>query len=247
MSKPTLVIIEDEPELLEILHYNLSREGFEVLTASDGHDGLQQVQACLPDLVILDLMLPVLDGLEVCKRLRGDSATEQIPVLMLTAKGQELDEVTGFQMGADDYVTKPFKMQVLIQRIKALLRRAAADQPETVTIFGLEIHRFQHRVRLQGKPLQLTPTEFRLLWTMACQPGRAFHRQELMDASMGQESSSMERTIDVHVKALRQKLGSQGDLIETVRGVGYRFRDRPLELVGSGDTRQTPQKLQEEQ
>lgn len=228
MTKPTVLIIEDEKTLVEILSYNLDKEGFEVLTATDGQQGLQRAQACLPDLILLDLMLPVIEGLEVCRRLRADATTRQIPVLMLTARGQEIDEIVGFQMGADDYVAKPFKIKPLVQRIKALLRRSQTPDigQDVVAVHGLEIDRWRHRATMGGRELQLTRTEFRLLWSLARQPGRAFSRHELMDASMGADVASLERTIDVHVKSLRQKLDERSDLIETVRGVGYRFREK---------------------
>lgn len=228
MTKTSILIIEDEKSLVEILKYNLEREGFEVFTADDGRQGLQRAQASLPDLIVLDLMLPVIEGLEVCRRLRSDARTRKLPILMLTARGEEVDEVVGFQMGADDYVTKPFKVKPLVQRIKALLRRLQQSEAEqdNVLVHGLEIDRWRHRAVIDGRELQLTPTEFRLLWSLARQPGRAFSRNELMDAGIGADAASLERTIDVHVKSLRQKLAERSELIETVRGVGYRFRDR---------------------
>lgn len=228
MAKPRILVIEDERALREVLEYNLTKEGYEVLTASDGQDGLRRAQAQLPDLVVLDLMLPVIEGLEVCRQLRGNSRTKDVPVLMLTARSEEVDEVVGFQMGADDYVTKPFKVKPLMQRIKALLRRhrdVEAGATDVVTSHGIEIDRLQHRVVIDGSEVKLTPTEFRLLWALLRQPGRAFNRQELMDAGMGDDALVLERTVDVHIKSLRQKLGQRGDLIETVRGVGYRLRE----------------------
>lgn len=235
MPNPKILIIEDEKSLLDVLRYNFEREGFEVLTADDGQQGLQKANSVLPDLILLDLMLPVIEGLEVCRRLRADSRTKQIPILMLTARGQEIDEIVGFQMGADDYVTKPYKIKPLVQRVKALLRRTQqsdADQ-DVVVLHGLEIDRWRHRATVDGRELILTPTEFRLLWSLARQPGRAFSRHELMDASMGADVASLERTIDVHVKSLRAKLGDKHHLIETVRGIGYRMREKS---AGSGET-----------
>jgi len=227
MSQQTILIIEDERALIEVLTYNLRKEGFEVLTASDGQDGLRRAQTALPDLVVLDLMLPVIEGLEVCRQLRNGARTKEIPILMLTARSEEVDEIVGFQMGADDYVTKPFKMKPLIQRIKALLRRK--DKPEatgdTLNLQGIEIDRTQHRVAVDGVEVKLTPTEFRLLWSLMRQPGRAFSRHELMESCRGEDALVLERTIDVHVKSLRQKLGNKAALVETVRGVGYRFRE----------------------
>jgi two-component system phosphate regulon response regulator PhoB len=227
MSKPSILIIEDERALVEVLTYNLRKEGFEVHSATDGQDGLRRAQTTLPDLIILDLMLPVIEGLEVCRVLKSGARTKDIPLLMLTARSEEVDEIVGFQMGADDYVTKPFKIKPLIQRIKALLRRkkTVAAEGEVVSAGGIDIDRAQHRAAAGGQELTLTPTEFRLLWALVRQPGRAFSRQELMEAAMGDDALVLERTIDVHVKSLRQKLGPRAEQIETVRGVGYRFRE----------------------
>jgi two-component system phosphate regulon response regulator PhoB len=227
MSKPTILIIEDERALVEVLTYNLRKEGFDVNSATDGQDGLRRAQTTLPDLIVLDLMLPVIEGLEVCRVLKSGARTRDIPLLMLTARSEEVDEIVGFQMGADDYVTKPFKIKPLIQRVKALLRRkkVPAVEGEVVAAGGVEIDRAQHRATCHGEELNLTPTEFRLLWALVRQPGRAFSRHELMEAAMGDDALVLERTIDVHVKSLRQKLGSHAEQIETVRGVGYRFRE----------------------
>jgi two-component system phosphate regulon response regulator PhoB len=227
MSKQTILIIEDERALVEVLTYNLRKEGFEVQSATDGQDGLRRAQTTLPDLIVLDLMLPVIEGLEVCRVLKSGARTRDIPLLMLTARSEEVDEIVGFQMGADDYVTKPFKIKPLIQRIKALLRRkkTPATEGDVVAAGGIEIDRAQHRATMAGEELSLTPTEFRLLWALVRQPGRAFSRHELMEAAMGDDALVLERTIDVHVKSLRQKLGPRAEQIETVRGVGYRFRE----------------------
>src|SRR5262245_57134793 len=230
MAKQTVLIIEDERALVEVLTYNLRKEGFEVQSALDGQDGLRRAQTTLPDLIVLDLMLPVIEGLEVCRQLRSGARTRQIPILMLTARSEEVDEVVGFQMGADDYVAKPFKIKALIQRIKALLRRRqAGDVPgDVISSQGIEIDRTQHKATVDQKELRLTPTEFRLLWSRLRQPGRAFSRQELMETAMGDDALVLERTIDVHIKSLRQKLGEHAERIETVRGVGYRFREESL-------------------
>jgi two-component system phosphate regulon response regulator PhoB len=226
MSKQTILIIEDERALVEVLTYNLRKEGFDVHSATDGQDGLRRAQTTLPDLIVLDLMLPVIEGLEVCRVLKSGVRTRDIPLLMLTARSEEVDEIVGFQMGADDYVTKPFKIKPLIQRIKALLRRkkTATIEGDVVAAGGIEIDRAQHRATVDGGELNLTPTEFRLLWALVRQPGRAFSRHELMEAAMGDDALVLERTIDVHVKSLRQKLADRAEQIETVRGVGYRFR-----------------------
>lgn len=225
MTKPKLLIIEDERSLQEVLTYNLEKEGFEVVVAADGHDGLRRVQTFQPDLVILDLMLPVIDGLEVCRQIRSDPRTQATRILMLTARSEEVDEIVGFNMGADDYVTKPFKIKPLIHRIKALLRRTPASEQarDLVVAGGIEIDRVHHTAKAGGLDLDLTPTEFRLLWTLVRAPGRPFSRNELMDRCRGEDANALERTIDVHVRSLRQKLGTYETLIETVRGIGYRF------------------------
>ena len=227
MSKQTILIIEDERALVEVLTYNFRKEGFDVHSATDGQDGLRRAQTTLPDLIVLDLMLPVIEGLEVCRILKSGVRTRDIPLLMLTARSEEVDEIVGFQMGADDYVTKPFKIKPLIQRIKALLRRkkTATSEADVIAAGGIEIDRAQHRATADGQELNLTPTEFRLLWALVRQPGRAFSRHELMETGMGDDALVLERTIDVHVKSLRQKLASRAEQIETVRGVGYRFRE----------------------
>ncbi len=234
MARQKILIIEDERDLLEVLTYNLEKEGYEVQSATDGRDGLQKAQLGNPDLVMLDLMLPVMDGLEVCRQLRSDSRTQRVRVLMLTARSEDVDEIVGFNMGADDYVTKPFKIKPLIHRIKALLRRGetgTTDQ-EQIALHGIVVDRLNHVARCDGIELQLTPTEFRLLWTFLRQPGRPFSRNELMDTSRGEDANALERTIDVHIRALRQKLGEKAALIETVRGIGYRFRTAGESPVG---------------
>jgi two-component system phosphate regulon response regulator PhoB len=228
MAREKILIVDDEPSLTEVLSYNLAKEGYEVVVAHEGREGLRKAQMLLPDLILLDLMLPGLSGLDLCKELRAAPKTATIPVLMLTAKAEETDQVIGFAVGADDYVTKPFSPKVLMQRVRVLLRRAAtpdAGQGERVAIGALVIDKRSHRVTLDGAVLPLTPTEFRLLETLARQPGRAFTRQDLMESAIGDNAIVLERTIDVHVKALRRKLGPFGDRIETVRGVGYRFRE----------------------
>ena len=231
MSKPKILVVDDEPSISEVLVYNLTKENFEVSTAADGQTALHRAQSLQPDLVILDLMLPVMDGLQVCRQLRSDPRTRSTRILMLTAKGDETDEIVGFNLGADDYVAKPFRIKPLIERVKALLRRprvATEDDAKVVTIGDLRIDRIRHAAILAETDLQLTPTEFRLLWTLARQPGRTFTRNELLDCSRGEDANSMERTIDVHVRALRKKLDAIADSIETVRGVGYRFNENAL-------------------
>jgi len=227
MSKTTVLVIEDERPLVEVLSYNLANEGFEVHSAADGREGLRRALTLLPDLILLDLMLPGIDGLEVCRQLRADQKARDIPILMLTARSDEVDEVVGFHMGADDYVTKPFKLKPLVHRIRALLRRPRAkDAPaDLASRNGIEIDRVNHKARLDSEDLSLTPTEFRLLWTLIRQPGRTFSRNELMDSSRGEDANSLERTIDVHIRSLRLKLRDRAQFVETVRGIGYRFKD----------------------
>jgi two-component system phosphate regulon response regulator PhoB len=227
MAKTKILVIEDDRSLAEVLTYNLKQAGYDVLLAMDGQDGLLQAQIKSPDIVILDLMLPVIDGLDVCRRLRADTSTRDLLIMMLTAKAEESDELVGFSLGADDYVTKPFSVKVLLERIKALRRRRTAEGPtdEVTTRHGVTVDRRRHQAAAKGKALQLTRSEFRLLDTLIRQPGRVFHRTELIDAALGEDTMVMERTIDVHVRALRRKLGEHADVVETVRGVGYRFRD----------------------
>ena len=226
MAQSRILIIEDERALTKVLAYNLQREGYEVTVAHDGQEGLHKALAHPPDLILLDLMLPTLDGLEVCRELRANDHTRHVPILMLTAKAEETDQIVGFSLGADDYVTKPFSVKVLLQRIKALQRRVEGPgDAAVIEHLGVQLDRMRHRVTVEGHELDLTPTEFRLLECLLRQPGRAFTRHQLMDAAIGDGAIVLERTIDVHIKTLRRKLGGAGELIETVRGVGYRFRE----------------------
>jgi two-component system phosphate regulon response regulator PhoB len=226
MGRPRILIVDDERGLTQALEFSLAREGYDVAVAHDGVEGLRKAQTLLPDAVILDLMLPGLGGLDVCRQLRAGDRTRALPVLMLTARSEETDQVVGFTVGADDYVTKPFQTRVLVQRVKALLRRAepAAADGDVVECRGVKIDRVRHRAMADDRPLDLTPTEYRLLECLLRQPGRAFTRHQLMEAAIGDGSIVLDRTIDVHVKTLRRKLDS-ADLIETVRGVGYRFKE----------------------
>lgn len=225
MAKNKILIVEDEIALSEVLTYNLQREGYEVAAAREGREGLRKGQMLLPDLILLDLMLPGMGGLDICRELRASPKTAQIPILMLTAKAEETDQIVGFATGADDYVTKPFSVKVLMQRIKVLLRRAANPEPAGDVLEGAGIHvdKRGHNVLVDGQPVSLTPTEFRLLETLLKQPGRAFTRPDLLESAVG-DSIVLDRTIDVHIKSLRRKLGKRGERIETVRGVGYRFQ-----------------------
>ena len=215
--QPTILLIEDEQSIADVVIYNLRKEGYNVQWERDGRGGLARAQTLLPDLVVLDLMLPGIDGLQICRVLKGDPRTRTIPVMMLTARSTETDEIVGFNMGADDYVTKPFRVQPLIHRVKALLRRVETAEAgkSVISLRSIEIDRVNHTARLNGTELDLTPTEFRMLWTMMSQPGRPFSRNELMETSRGEDANSLERTIDVHVRSLRKKLEPQSDLIET--------------------------------
>ena len=226
MAGTRVLIIEDERALIEVLTYNLQREGYDTILAHDGQEGLRKAQTVLPDLIILDLMLPILGGLDVCRELRAGERTRDIPIIILTAKDEESDQLVGFSMGADDYVTKPFSVKVLLQRIKALQRRVDGppESTDVVEHLGVRVDRVRHKASVKNSELDLTPTEFRLLECLLRQPGRAFSRHQLMDAAIGEGAIVLERTIDVHIKTLRRKLGD-ADLIETVRGVGYRFRE----------------------
>jgi two-component system phosphate regulon response regulator PhoB len=227
MPKPQILIVEDDRSLAEVLEYNLRQDGYETLVANNGQDGLRQAKLRSPDLVVLDLMLPLVDGLEICRRLRADPVTRNILVLMLTAKTEETDEVVGFSVGTDDYVAKPFSVKVLLERIRALLRRrdGASTNGSVLVSQGVMVDRERHRVTVEERPLDLTPSEFGLLEALVRQPGRVFSRSELIDAARGGDSLVLERTIDVHIRSLRKKLGPHAVLVETVRGIGYRFRD----------------------
>jgi len=235
MAQPRILIIENERDLVKSMVWFLEREGYQPFMAYDGLDGLRKAQTLLPDLILLDLNLPSLDGLEICRELKGNDRTNTIPIVMLTAKAEELDQLVGFNMGADDYVIKPHSNKVLMQRIKVLLRRVdgGSDPLQSIEHMGVRIDRIRHDVSFGQKKVDLTPTEFRLLECMLRQPGRAFSRHQLMDAAIGEGQIVLERTIDVHVKTLRRKLGNAGaslELIETVRGVGYRFREAKVEV-----------------
>lgn len=225
--KERILIVEDEEDILEVLRHNLAREGYEVLTATDGPEGLALAREKAPDLVLLDLMLPSLDGFELCRRLKQDPLTSGIRIVMATARTEDTDEVLGLGLGADDYVTKPFSVPKLIARVKAVLRRPAwrgdGDDGERLVYGPLAIDRARHQVLAGGRDIALTATEFRLLQVLAAHPGRVFTRDQLLNRVIGEHAIVTERNIDVHVRAIRKKLGEFRDCIETVRGVGYRF------------------------
>ncbi len=226
MAKSHVLVIEDDRSLSDVLSYNLEQAGYAVSVANDGQDGLNQALQRTPDVIVLDLMLPVIDGLEVCRRVRANPTIQDVLVVMLTAKSEETDQVVGLAMGADDYVTKPFSVKVLLERIKALLRRRSSnsDDRNVVASQGIVIDRKRHSATVDDLLLDLTPSEFSLLDMLIRQPGRAFTRSELIDSALG-DAFVLERTIDVHIRSIRKKLRNHASLVETVRGVGYRFHD----------------------
>jgi two-component system, OmpR family, alkaline phosphatase synthesis response regulator PhoP len=227
MAKGRILVIDDEKDLIELVRYNLEKEGFLVRAARDGESGLSAANKELPDLIVVDLMLPGVDGLDVCRSLRSDKRTAHIPIIMLTAKSAESDRILGLELGADDYVTKPFSPRELVARVKAILRRTSAPQTpsEVIRRGSLVIDLARRAICCAGEAIALTATEFRLLQFFANHPGRVFSRAELIDGVLGRDVAVEDRTIDVHITALRKKLGACGEWIETVRGFGYRFRE----------------------
>ncbi|MGD8353173.1 MAG: response regulator transcription factor [Pseudomonadota bacterium] len=229
MSKEKILVVEDDEDILELIDYNLTREGYLVRKVTSGEEALALARRENPDLIVLDLMLPGLDGLEVCRKLRSNSEKRRVPIIMVTAKGEESDIVTGLELGADDYVVKPFSPKVLIARIRNVLRRAEADseQPSDQTIekHGIYIHPGRREVSCGGSTVDLTFTEFNILKFLARKPGWVFTRSQIVDNVRGTDYHVTERSVDVHILGLRKKLGDYGDIIETVRGVGYRFKE----------------------
>jgi two-component system phosphate regulon response regulator PhoB len=228
-AMPRILVIEDEEDIRQVLDYNLRQAGHEVLVAAGGQEGLRLVRERSPDLVLLDLMLPDLPGTDVCRAIKDDSATRKTPVVMLTARGEEIDRVVGFEIGADDYVSKPFSVRELMLRIRAVLRRNETPEPVgSIVEFGcLRMDREAHRVWVIDDEVELTALEFRLLLTLYERRNRVQSRSALLDSVWGIETKISTRTVDAHVKRLREKLGGARDYIETVRGVGYRFADHP--------------------
>jgi len=228
MPKEHILIVEDEEDILELVRFNLEKEGYNVTGVMTGEDGLRAAESTVPDLVLLDLMLPELDGLEVCKLLKRNTKTTTVPIVMLTAKGEEADIVTGLELGADDYVTKPFSPRILIARIRAVLRRNRSpqiDDTSRIKVHNLVIHPGRHEVLVDGSALKLTLTEFMLLHLLARRPGWVFTRYQIVDQLHGDDYPVTDRSVDVQVVGLRKKLGDAGKYIETVRGVGYRFKE----------------------
>jgi two-component system, OmpR family, alkaline phosphatase synthesis response regulator PhoP len=228
MAREHILVVEDEEDIQELVRYNLAKEGYRVTCIASGEEGLKAAKSNPPDLVLLDIMLPGLDGLELCRLLKADAKVQHIPIVMLTAKGEESDVVAGLELGADDYVTKPFSPRLLIARLRAVLRRKSKETPEDsspLKIRDIVIHPGRHEVLVKGKPLNLTYTEFRLLHFLAKRPGWVFTRQQIVDAVRGEDYPVTDRSVDVQVVGLRKKLGQAGINIETVRGVGYRFKE----------------------
>ncbi|MBU2551497.1 MAG: response regulator transcription factor [Proteobacteria bacterium] len=223
-----VLVVEDEPDLLDLIEYNLSQAGFQVFRSTNGLDALEMIRKKKPDLVVLDLMLPGLNGKEVCLRLRADGETRNLPIVMLTAKAEEVDRIVGFEIGADDYLTKPFSHRELILRIRAVLKRSQgeATQPVSLHFPGLIIDPDRHRVEIQGDEIDLTATEFKLLIHLAGRAGRVQTREMLLDEVWGYPYEGYARTVDTHIRRLRKKMGPQKEYIETIRGVGYRFREK---------------------
>ncbi len=228
MPKEHILVVEDEEDILELLRYNLAKEGFRVTGVVSGEEALRAARSTPPDLILLDLMLPGMDGLTVCRELKQDARTRQLPIIMLTAKGEEPDIVAGLELGADDYVTKPFSPRVLLARLRAVLRRRAEEPPpagDSLEFHEMTIHPGRHEVLVQGGPVDLTATEFRLLTFLARRPGWVFTRAQIVQGVQGEDYSVSDRAVDVQIVGLRKKLGPAGHYIETVRGVGYRLKE----------------------
>ncbi len=227
MAKTRILVVDDEADIRELVRWNLASEGYEVLDCESGEQALSLARSRDPDLIVLDLMLPGMDGLEVCRRLKADPKTGRIPVVMLTAKGEESDIVTGLEVGADDYIAKPFSGKVLVARVRRLVRRAAqpADDRAVVRLHDLTIDPGRHEVWAQDQKVDLTRTEFNILHTLARRAGLVLSRYQIVDSIHGDDYAVTDRAVDVQIVALRRKLGPCGQYIETVRGVGYRFRD----------------------
>jgi two-component system phosphate regulon response regulator PhoB len=227
MANESVLIVDDEEDVIELVRYNLDRSGYRVETASSGEEALAKARGKLPDLVILDLMLPGMDGIEVCRKLKSDVKTEGVPILMLTAKGEEADIVAGLELGADDYVTKPFSPKVLMARVRRILHRAVSRDMEKppLKIHDLTVDPGRRELLVKGKRVNLTFTEFNILYALAKRPGLVFTRYQIIDAIHGDDYLVTDRAVDVQIVSLRRKLGSCSSYIETVRGVGYRFKD----------------------
>ena len=228
MARSHILVVEDEEDILELITFNLKKEGYHVSTATSGERAIDIATKSPPHLILLDIMLPGMDGLEVCKMLKHSPATINVPIVMLTAKGEESDIITGLEIGADDYMTKPFSPRVLVARVRNLLRRKkqeAKDPDAVIKRDDIMIHPGRHEVLIKGKPVDLTFTEFKVLQVLASRPGWVFTRQQIVDAVRGEDYAVTDRSVDVQIVGLRRKLGAHGQYIETVRGVGYRFKE----------------------
>lgn len=228
MGRSKIVVIEDEPDIVEVICYNLQREGYQVSSTTRGDEGLELVRNQSPALVILDLMLPGMDGLSVCQQIKADPLTHSTPVIIISAKGEESDVVIGLGLGADDYIAKPFSPREMLARVKAVLRRGPLQeeqQKDRIVAKNLVIDPGRHEVRAAGQLVRLTATEFKLLHQLASQPGRAYTREQLLNRVVGEGVVVVDRNIDVHIRSVRKKLGELGEMIQTIRGIGYRFVD----------------------
>jgi two-component system, OmpR family, alkaline phosphatase synthesis response regulator PhoP len=230
MVNQKILIIEDEEDILALIHYNLTRDGFQVFCSTSGEDGLKKVAEHCPDLILLDLMLPGISGVDICRTLKENPETSEIPIIMVTAKGEESDIVAGLELGADDYIPKPFSPKILVARTRAALRRprkdvSASDESSIVNAHELVVHPGKKEVLVDGVPINLTFTEFHILHFLARRPGWVFTRYQIVNAVRGEDYSVTDRAVDVQIVGLRKKLGPYGKYIETVRGVGYRFKD----------------------
>ena len=229
MSRQSVLVVEDEEDIMEVIRFNLEKEGYEVNQALSGEKALQVIENNLPSLVLLDLMLPGINGLDLCRIFKQNDRTKAIPVIMLTAKSEDADIVAGLEMGAEDYITKPFSPRVLVARVRTILRRRESgvkDDSSVIQVEGMQIHPGRHEVTMGENVVDLTPSEFRILHYLARRPGWVYSRDQIIDAIRGHGYVVTDRAVDVQVVGLRKKLGDYGKFIETVRGIGYRFRDR---------------------
>lgn len=228
MSRQSILIIEDDDDIAELVRYNLAKEGFAVEVAGTGEEGLKKLRQELPAIILLDLMLPGIDGFEVCQTVRKQNSSAHVPIIMMTAKGEESDVVAGLELGADDYIVKPFSPRLLVARVRAVLRRKSrevSDEQTPISVRGISIHPGRHEVRINQKSVDLTHLEFRVLYFLASRPGWVYTRYQIVNEIRGEEYPVTDRAVDVMIVGLRRKLGVAGELIETVRGVGYKFKE----------------------
>ncbi|HAZ13943.1 MAG: DNA-binding response regulator [Bdellovibrionales bacterium GWA2_49_15] len=229
MRKPKVLVVEDEEDILELIHFHLFKEQYEIFLARDGEEALSMAKKERPDLVLLDLMIPKIHGLEVCQKLKSDPETKGISIIMVTAKSEESDIIKGLELGAEDYIIKPFAPKVLIARVKALLRRSESraqnKKGDVIKIHNITLDNSKRKVFIDGTELSLTFSEFQILFLMASHPGRVYARSQIVDIVRGENHAITDRSVDVQIVGLRKKMGVSGDLVETVRGVGYRFKE----------------------